>query len=200
MSRRTLFLIFALFIITVVLLMMAIYQPKPPKTAQITPTPNEFVAQTILTFGNPSLASSSAKSFQSEVLNYTVPIGISTGKNKVTAIQLELQYDPLLLTNIEVVPGPFFTKPAIFLNQIDNKTGRISYAFGIATAGVQGTGIAATLSFSVKSKTPEKTAIIFLPKTLVTAEGTSQSVLKETFIGKFILGIDNSTPSAAPNQ
>jgi hypothetical protein len=206
MSRRTLFLIFALFIITVVLLMMAIYQPKAVNiTAQITPTPNSPIAQTVLSVGIPSLVTSPAASsspiLQPGVLNYSLPIEISTGQNKATAIQLELQFDPLLLTNVEITPGPFFTKPTIFLNQIDNKTGRISYAFGVATAGVRGKGIAANLFFSVRSKVPEKTAIIFLPKTLVTAEGVSESVLtKDTLVGNFTVGIINSTSSAAPNQ
>jgi hypothetical protein len=53
----------------------------------------------------------------------------------------------------------------------------------------------------VKSKVPEKTAIIFLPKTLVTAEGVSESVLiKDTIVGNFTVGLTNSTSSAAPNQ
>jgi hypothetical protein len=194
MSKRTLFLIFALSIITFVLLMIAVYQPQAPKVTQITPTPVESIAQTALSFGNPSVATSSSTS----ILNYSLPIYISTGKNKVTAVQLELQFDPVLLPNITVAPGSFLTNPVVLLNQIDYKAGRISYAFGIGPTGqgIAGQGIVANLTFSVKAKTPEKTAIIFLPKTLVTAEGISKSVLKESNVGQFTLGIDNSTPSA----
>ena len=69
MSRRTLFLIFALFIITLVLLMMALYQPQAPKALPIT-TVKEPVAQTILSFGNPVIATSSSIS----TLNYSLPV------------------------------------------------------------------------------------------------------------------------------
>jgi|WetSurMetagenome_2_1015567.scaffolds.fasta_scaffold06078_8 hypothetical protein len=204
MSKRTLFLIFALFITTIVLLAIAVYQPQTPKTTtQITPTPREAIEQTVLSIGNPSIAAPTASSsplLRSSGLSYSIPIRISTGKNKVTAVQLELQYDPLILVNVELSPGPFFASPTALLNLIDNKTGRISYALGIATSGASGNGIVANLNFSVKNKNPQDTAIIFLPKTLVVAEGRSESVLKEAKLGKFTVGISNSTSSAAPIQ
>ncbi len=196
MSKRTLFLIFALFVITFVLLVMAIYQPSAPKTRQTATVP-EPVAQTILSFGVPSVATPSSPLRQPADLNYSLPINISTGKNKVTAVQLEIQYDPLVLTNVKVVPGSFLTNPQVLLNQIDDKAGRISYAFGVGIKdqGVSGMGIVANLTFST-SKTREKTAILFLPKTLVTAQGINESVLKETNVGQFTVGETNSTPSA----
>jgi len=192
MSKRTLFLIFALFLITVVLLVMALYQPQASKTQVPLPI-KEPVAQTSLMFGTPVIATSSSTT----TLKYSLPIVITTGSNKVTAV--ELQYDPLVLTNVAVTPGPFFPKPIALWNQIDPKTGRISYAFGIGPAdqGVSGTNTVATLTFSVKAGTSEKTAIIFLPKTQVQAQGVSQSVLKQTNVGQFTFGINNSTPSAA---
>ena len=193
MSRRTLFLIFALFLITAVLLVLALYQPQAPKVAPV-PVVKEAVAQTSLSFGTPTVATSS--SFVTT--NYSMPINISTGKNKVTAVQLELQYDPLLLTNVKVTPDLFFPKPNILLNQVDVKTGRVSYAFGIGPTdqGVVGTSTVATLTFSVKAGTLQKTAVVFLPKTLVTAEGIAESVLKPTSAGVFMIGANNSTQSA----
>jgi hypothetical protein len=193
MSKRTLFLIFALFIITFTLLMMALYQPQAPKATQ-TAIIKEPVAQTVLTFGNPSIATSSS----AFALNYSLPINITTFKNKVTAVQLELQYDPAILTNVAVIPGSFFSNPEVFLNQIDTKTGRISYAFGVGLEdqGVIGKGTAASLTFSVKTSAVEKTAIIFLPKTLAAAEGVNESVLKQTTNGIFTVGKEPSTPSA----
>lgn len=199
MSKRTLFLIFALFIIALALLMMALYQPSAVKTDQTTTMTKEPAAQTILSFGNPSIATSS-----SEILNYSLPINISTGKNKVTAVQLELQYDPRILTNVTVVSGPFFTNPEILLNQIDFKAGRISYAFGVGLEeeGIIGQGTVATLNFSI-NESAEETAILFLPKTLVTAEGISESVLKQS-LGQFNVGKNTITqvtpPAAKTNQ
>ena len=196
MPKRTLFLIFALFLITFALLLIALYQPQAPKTTT-TIAPKEPVAQTVLSFGNLSLASPSSVLRQPADLNYSLPISISTGKNKVTAVQLELQYDPQILTNVAVVPGPFFANPEVLLNQIDTKTGRISYAFGVGLtgSGVAGKGTVANLIFTA-IKTPKKTAIIFLPKTLVTAQGVSESVLKQTNVGQIIIGNNNSTSSA----
>lgn len=197
MSKRTLFLIFALFVITLVLLMMAIYQPTAPKTIP-TPIVKEPVAQTTLSFGAPIIATTSS----AFTLNYFLPINISTGKNRVTAVQLELQYDPAVLTNVAVVPDSFFANPNVLLNQIDTKTGRISYAFGIGLSdqAVVGKGTVANLTFSVRAGIPEKTAIIFLPKTLVMDEEVVQSVLKASTNALFTVGITPTiTPSIAPS-
>lgn len=188
MSKRTLFLIFALFVITSVLLVTALYKPNIQPSTQIIPTPKEETAQTILSFGEPTAASSSSAS-----LNYSLPINIATGKNKVTAVQFELQYDPKALTNVAVTPGVFFKNPVVLLNQIDAKTGRISYAFGISPSeqGVAGKGAIATLTFSANAGIKEETAILFLPKTLVTAQGVTESVLKTTNNAVFTVGINN---------
>lgn len=194
MSKRTLFLIFALFIITFVLLALALYTPSNPKPVQTIAIPKEPVAQTILSFGEPSVATSSSVS----TLTYSVPINITTGKNKVTAVQLELQFDPNVLINVAVTPGSFFSNPIILLNQIDSKTGRISYALGIGPTdqGVMGKGIAAILTFGAKVETPQQTSIFFLPKTLVTAEGITSSVVKQTSNIQIIVGEKTSTPNA----
>jgi len=197
MSRRTLFLIFALFIITLVLLMMAIFQPQASKAIP-TVAIKEPVAQTILSFGTPSIATSSSVS----TLNYSLPININSFKNNVTAVQLELQYDPAILTNVAITPGTFVATPDALLNQIDTKTGRISYAFGVGLTGqaVAGKGIIAKITFSVKANAPEKTAIIFLPKTLVTAQGIRESVLKQTTNGIFTVGEKPVTPSISSSS
>jgi len=200
MSKRTLFLIFALFIITFALLLMALYQPQAPKPIPTTVI-KEPIEQTILSFGNPVIATSSTSLRQPTDLNYSLPINISTGKNKVTAVQLELQYDPLILTNVAVTPASFFAKPDILLNQIDTKTGRISYALdvGLTTLqGVVGRGTVANLTFSVKAGTPEQTAIIFLPKTLVADQEIKGNVLKQTTNGIFTVGEVPLTPSVPP--
>jgi len=152
----------------------------PAKTAF-----NESVAQTVLSFGSPSLVNSSAST-----LNYSLPVNISTGTNKVTAVQLELQYDPAALTYVAIAPGPFFAKPDVLSNQIDAKTGRITYAFGAGLTGkaIAGEGIVANITFSAKVQTLTNTSITFLPKTLVTAEGINDSILKQTVTNSFFIG------------
>ncbi len=194
MSKRTLFLIFSLFVITAVLLVLALYTPSSPKPAQTVTIPKEPTEQTVLSFGQLLAATSSSLT----TLNYSIPVNIETGKNKVTAVQLELQFDPKVLTNVVATPGSFFKNPTGFWNQIDAKTGRISYAFGIGLTdqSVMGKGIVATLTFAAKVRTPQQTSILFLPKTLVTAEGTTKSVLKQTSNIQIIVGEKTSTPSA----
>lgn len=198
MSKRTLFLIFALFIITFVLLMIALYQPQALKTTQTATVPKEPVAQTVLSFGTPIIATSSSVLREPADLNYSLPVNITTGKNRVTAVQLELIYDPKVLSNVSVVPGSFFKNPIALLNQIDTKTGRISYALGISPTdeAVMGKGVTAILTFDVKAGTEAKTVILFLPKTLVTAQGVTESVLKQTTNGIFTIGEKLSTSSA----
>lgn len=198
MSKRTLFLIFALFLITFVLLMMALYKPQSSKTAQIVPTPVESITQTTLSFGKLTVATSSSTLRQPAYRNYSLPIEISTGKNKVTTVQLELMYDTRLLTNVAITPGSFFTKPNVLLDKIDVETGRVSYALSIGPTGQASTGksVVANLTFSVKTNISEEVAIIFLPKTLVTAEGINDSVLKQAINGLFEIGEKPSTPSA----
>jgi len=174
---------------------MALYNPNAkPAAIPITPTPKEEIAQTVLSFGNPIVATSSSVS----TLNYSLPINITTGKNKVTAVQLELQYDPKVLRNVAVIPDVFFSNPEVLLNQIDIKTGRITYALGssLQDQAVMGEGVVATLNFEAEIGTPKETLILFLPKTLVTAEGVNQPVLKQTNNIQLIVGERISTPSA----
>ena len=122
-------------------------------------------------------------------------------KNKVTAVQLELQYDSKVLSNVSVVPGSFFNNPNILLNQIDAKTGRISYAFGVGLEekGLAGQGIVATLTFETNAGITQQTRISFLPKTLVTAENINQSVLKQTNDSVLIIGETPTKSAISPN-
>ncbi|MEK7517526.1 MAG: cohesin domain-containing protein [Patescibacteria group bacterium] len=199
MSKRTFSLIFTLFTVGFVLVMISLYNPssydkvKSPVSPTPTPTP-EPLAQTELRFGVlesfPPVSSPNG-----EKITYSIPITISTNKNKITAVQLEMSYDPKVLTIISLSPGTFFPKPVTLLEKEDEDNGRISYAIGIApnTPGIEGEGVVATLTFQTKSQFLKTTQISFLPKTLVTAEGSNQSVLKEAFSSQIVVGenIDN---------
>lgn len=186
MPKRTLYLIIVLFLVSVGLMFIAASTPYPNKVPQpnIVTIPTPPVAQTILLFGNLSMATDSAKPL------YSIPIIIQTGKNFVTGVQLELFYDPQIITNVSIAQGPFFSNPVVLLNSIDSDNGRISYALGInpQDSGKKGEDIAATVTFKAKVASPTATSITFLPKTLVTADGISQSVLKSTNKTEFIVG------------
>lgn len=197
MSKRTFALIFTLFTIAVVLVMIAVYNPSSYDTPT-SPTPTikpELLAQTELKFGE--LNSFQIASQSGEKIAYAIPIKISTNKNKVTAVQLEISYDPKILTQISITPGTFFQKPVSLLNQIDEKGGRISYAIGIPpnTPGKEGEDVVAIITFQAKSQFRGETTISFLPKTKVTAEEFNQSVLKETSSAQIVIGENISTVS-----
>ena len=186
MSAKTFLLIIGLLAITGGLFYVAVRAPAPAPPAAQTPSPIPTpVAQSQLLFGPLSSAPPPLTKLQ-----YSLPINISTGTNKVTAVQLELQYDANLLSNVSISAGNFFENPIVLLNKIEQKTGRISYALGISpeNSGKQGEGIAAILTFESKSKVPVQTTIQFLPKSLVTAEGISDSVLALTQPAQITVG------------
>jgi len=188
MSKRTLSLIIVLLLAALGLLWIAQATPQDQQQTSmqptITPKVTPPVAQTVLLFDDLSMSTSSAQP------SYSIPIIINTQKNLVTAVQIELSYDPQIITNVSITQGSFFSKPIVLLNHIDDANSRISYALGInpQDSGKKGEDIVATLTFKAKISTPTATTISFLPKTFVTAEGVAQSVLKSANPTQFIVG------------
>ncbi len=198
MSKKTIALIIALFTITVILIVLAIFPVTQKTSVSITPIPTiASQAQTVLAFA-PPVASTSA--IASGSATYSMDVSILTGRNKVNAVQLELAYDPKALVNVDIKPGDFFTSPVVLLKNIDVVQGRISYALAISAGanGKQGTGTIATLSFNALSKAP--TVIMFLPKTQVAAEGVQTSVLKSTIDTTIFKGTSSATLSPGVAQ
>lgn len=180
MSKKTLALIIGLIALTALLLVIAL-STKEPKVAtndqtadnQPTPTP---AAQSVIAMEPSSLDLSRGISGQQ-----SVDVTIETGENQVTAVQLEVAYDPKVVSNVTIRPSTFFTSPTVLLNQTDTANGRISYALGIAPAQdpVSGQGNVATISFTVRPNAGvTESEITLLPKSLVTARGVGASVLK----------------------
>jgi len=89
------------------------------------------------------------------------------------------------------------------LKKVDNQKGTISYALagGLGQKGVTGGGTVAVITFQEKGKAGEIASINFLPKTLVTAQGTDKSVLKTAVGATFPIQespsrLNTGTPSA----
>lgn len=182
---RTILLIVLLITGVAGLLALSI-KPKPVEQ----PETQASVAQTTLALTQPIIdATGSAKT---NVL-------INTQGNKVTAVQLEMTYDPTMIGNIDIKPGTFFTNPVELLKKTDN--GEISYAIGISLGqhGVSGNGTVATISFT-KLSNSGKTSINFASKSLVSAEGVIQSVLRNTKGVTFDLSTLVPKPSAATSS
>lgn len=171
-SQRTLILILALAGITLFFLFLAIRPQFKKQELVLSPTPTPTpAAQSVLSL---------QQAQQQTPGTMTYNVVINSNINTVNAVQLELAFDPKVLSNITVTPGPFFPKPVQLIKNIDYKNGRISYALGIQPAdyGVKGQGVVATVTFSYVP-TAQSTTITFLPKTIVAAEGVTQSVLRD---------------------
>ncbi|MBI2031963.1 MAG: hypothetical protein HYT08_05095 [Candidatus Levybacteria bacterium] len=198
MSRRTIILIIALVGITGILLAIALTQKKGPGPSVTKPSPQVQVpyAHTSLEISsNPvSQATSSGSS------TYSLDVNINTETDKVTAVQLELSFDPKAISNVDVKPGTFFKNPAQLIKRVNAKDGTISYALGINPGenGIQGSGVVAEISYREIGQSGTYTQINFLPKTLVSAEGTDKSVLKKSIGSLIMLGGASPANSTKP--
>ena len=176
MSKRTILLIVILTVITAGLLILAVssQHQEVPQVANTSPTPTIAPATAVLSLNENTQAASGLKA---------VDLTVNSGASKVTGVQIELAYDPNVLTNVTVTPGTYIADPVVLFNRVDQKNGRISFAEGIAPTGtaVTGSGVAATIKYSVlPGVTGSTTTLHFLSKTLVSAEGVTTSVLKST--------------------
>lgn len=173
MSKRTLGLILLLFFVTAGLLYLALQPTQQQKTqTAVQPTPTPAASTTFSFVPNPLILSSSSGS---------VDIMVNTESNKLTAAQFEIQYDPAMVTTVDITPGTFFVNPVVLYKNIDVANGKISYAFGIQPTGdeKQGTGTLATITFkSLMNTTGQDTTFTFLPKTQASQQGILTSVLK----------------------
>jgi hypothetical protein len=113
----------------------------------------------------------------------TAPIGATTSANIVLEsqgalpkiLQLEIEYDPLILTHMSILPANLSDNQAVLLNKINPNTGRISYAIDISrnTTSKGEPQIVATLQFlPLNPLEKNETYINFLPKT--TIKGTTE--------------------------
>jgi hypothetical protein len=180
---KTLLLIIILALVATGLIMLAVFVNKPAQTTSTVVVPTQTInpLQTTLTISSTPKKLSTPSAYSTDII-------INTGQNAVTKVQLELLYDPRVLTKVDINPGPFFINPQILLKNIDKVNGRISFALGIQNGDspVLGQGILANLSFSSLQKNATA-SVRLLPKTEVTAQGYSQSVLKSTVDGLFDL-------------
>jgi hypothetical protein len=179
MSKQTLALIIFLTALTGFFVYLAVSQNKggiyPSTPTQVVPTKKPNHAFTTIQL-QPQAVTLSARSGSVDVM-----INTNGTKNKVTAVQLELSYDPGKLTNVTITPGKFIGASVPLINNTNPKTGRITYALAISpsASGKSGSGILATITFQSLMSTGMSTNIGVLPQTLVTSEGTTETVLSK---------------------
>ncbi|HSX40037.1 MAG TPA: cohesin domain-containing protein [Candidatus Saccharimonadales bacterium] len=134
--------------------------------------------QNQVTNGDVKLTLSSAPS-QLPDGSYALAAYLDAGKNLITIAQLELTFDPKVLSNVSIQPGPFFTNPNVLLKKVDETKGTVSFIVGIKPGehGQSGSGKIAILTFHIKQP-GVYTTINFSDKSIVSAQGFSKSVLK----------------------
>ena len=187
MSVKTVVLIVILALVAVVLVFLAL----PNKQTNLFPKTTKQVV-------NPADTTLSIeKAMQVSGTTYSSVVSIDTGKNNVNAVQLELVYDPNVVTNVKVTPLNFLTQPVELLNKIDSKNGRISYALGVAPGQerVNGKGNLAKITYTI-TQSSVSTSFNFLPKTDVAGDQTAASLLKSTSNGVVNIESPTSTSSA----
>lgn len=171
MLKRTQIFIIALAIITVILLVLALFTNiAPPKTATAPKITTPKYMQTTLKLTTPQMLSTS--SYQSEVQ-------ISTNQNEIMAVGLRISFDPNVLSNIDIKMGSFFASPSVLAKNISKIKGIIAYDLVLPPGKppVKGNGTLAIISFSAPH-TKGSTSLNFLPITKVMDQEHNISVLK----------------------
>lgn len=202
MPKKTTILIVVLLLFTAGLVYIAVQTEKqvPPEIIEETLTEDEL--QDLIPTINPQ----TQISFNPSVLNttedpsneYNADVNVNTNGQAISGIQLELSYDPAILTNVEVTPSQnnlFGQNPAVLINSVDQDLGRISFAIalgGLSEEEVSGAGNIANISFSANSNLSANTQISILPKTTVRSLRSTNSLLQSSLP----LNIVFSTPSA----
>ncbi len=183
LSRKTLALISSLIIVLVALFVLSFSatnqstQPTP-STLQPTPTP---IAQTVIQMTPNPVVLTNGKG--------SVEVKVDTNENEISAVQLEILYDPQALSNVTIKLGTFFSSTVPLWNKIDKEKGTITYSLVILPQEPQlkGSGTVAVIEFNKNpSSSIASTEIEILPRTIVVTSGNSTSLLKEA-IGTTVL-------------
>lgn len=191
MSKRTIGLIVALFVITVILLLVALSGNKsvaPSNPTSMLPSPTPF-AQSLLTFSPATLTASTAG-------QQTASISLNTNANDVTGVQLELSYDPKAISNVTIDNGTMFPNPLVLRKKIDPQAGTITYVYAITPAqqSHKGIGTVAVITFTPNVQAVgttgtklTQTMIKLLPKSEISARGIEKSVMDPASLNNSLL-------------
>ncbi len=184
MPKKTIALIVILALATIGLVYLALKSSDNPQSQTATPSPTQPVVKTAKLYFEPNSVSASTSSrtpAQAIVM-------IDSGGSEISGAQVELQYDPSMLTNVEFIPASssaFFNYPAqasILTNTVNQTEGMVSFVISIApnTSPLKGAGVLGTLKFIPVATTPTSLSqIVFTPDSAVTSLTSQESILKE---------------------
>lgn len=129
--------------------------------------------------------------------SFTLQITINTGNNAVISADLDINFNPQVLTATDISPGTFFENPDEAYKTINNTTGNILYAFASSTPKI-GSGNLVSILFEAKEL--GTSSITFGPRTgTFISDGTD--VLQQTSPGTVtITGAATPTPTPTPTS
>lgn len=158
-----------------------------PKAVPIGINEVSNVSQATVTLSLPSTVKATPGSESS------IDLTIDTGNAKISAVQVELNYDPALISTPTLSQGDFLTEK---LGTPKVKDGVISFVYVIplGSEGKSGTGKLATLKFKALK---DGGTIAFSKNTMVASIGSSTNALKAA-IGTTIQTSQSSTPATPP--
>lgn len=82
--------------------------------------------------------------------NQSSNITINTNQNKISTVNLNLTYDPTVITRVDISPGDFFQNPRVLQKNIDTNNGIISYTLANSdNRDISGKGVLAVISYWV---------------------------------------------------
>jgi len=202
MPKKTTILIVVLLLFTAGLVYIAV------RTEQQNPNQidEETISEEELTDLVPTINPQTQISFSPSVIDtgtnpqisQSVNVAANTNGQTISGIQLELSYDPAVLTNITIEPAEnnlFGPNPAVLINSVDPNLGRISFAITLPSLDsdeVVGSSNIATITFSTLQNKVQNTQITVLPKTTVRSLKSTNSLLQNAMP----LNINFSSPSA----
>lgn len=202
MPKKTTILIAVLLIFTVGLVYVAIKteQQSPPDLNEEELTEEELtdIVPTINPQTQLSFSPATIDTGLNPQATYTVNVTANTNGQAISGIQLELAYDPAILTDVTIEPADnnlFGLNPTVLVSSVDPDLGRIS--FQIATPGlddeeVTGNANIAEIKFSTIPNQVQTTQISVLPKTTARSIRSTNPLLQSALP----LNIIFSTPAA----
>lgn len=174
MPKNTVYFLIGLVAITILLLILAVYNFNFSGKNPFNLTTKPSVTQSKLTITKPVEFQKNGKTY------YISGVNIDAGSNQVNAVEVHLTYDPSKLSDVDIIPSSYFSDPQVLLKKIDTQNGTITYSLTISRDKKPrtGPGSVAFITFTTNPNfTVGTTDINFSPKTLVTALGIGQSVL-----------------------
>lgn len=175
MSKSLLFLLSLLFLITSLSLFLKASDRQKTAIRPAVPTLAISVSEAKLTLSPNPILAIRGQATQSMVL-------IEAQGDRTKTVQLEMAFDPSMITNLTLEPGPFFSDPKILLNNIDYNTGRISYALEANSPQkkFEKKAPVVKITFTAIPSAQNGSALYFLPKTTV-KDDTETNIMRSAY-------------------